>query len=213
MLRTITRILPLKQLKDPRLIIFCLVNSFYTLGYYVPLDFLPDAMTKEHAISQLRAGNVISFYGVASTIGRLTGAVITNYMKKSALLLIVVCMLSLGCACFGMAFSSYYWHFVIVIFVYGIFLGMFSILRPISLIDMFGMEYLKESYGIIMLCNGISTLLGPPMAGWVKVLSGYYYYDFLITSGIFSVGGVLALFLFFENRKDKYNMDNETQHA
>ena len=200
-----SRVLPVEHLKDSRLTLFCLVNSLYTLGYYIPLDFLPDAMLKEHGISKLRSGNIISFYGVASTIGRFSGALITNYIENSALLLIIVCMVSLGCACIGMAVSTYYWHFVVCIFVYGIFLGMFSVLRPLLLIDMFGMESLNESYGIIMLCNGISTLLGPPMAGWLKLLWGEYYYDFLITGGIFNVGGVLALILFWENKRKVTN--------
>ena len=55
-----------------------------------------------------------------------------------------------------------------------------------------------------MFCNGISTLVGPPMAGWLKVTWGTYYYAFLITAGIFYLGGIMALILLWENKRDKY---------
>ena len=72
---------------------------------------------------------------------------------------------------------------------------MFTVLRTISLVDMFGVDSLKDSYGIIMFCGGVSTLFGPPMAGWLKVCWGTYYYAFFVTAGIFIVGGILALIL------------------
>ena len=198
--------IPLDQLKDRRLAIFCLVNCLYTLGYYVPLDFLPDSMEKEHGISHIQAGKIIPFFGISSIIGRLAGGIIPNYLENSALLLTSVCMLLLGSSCVGMALSIWYWQFVVCVCVYGIFLGMFSALRSIALVDMFGVESLKGSYGIILFFNGISTVLGPPMAGWLKVLWGTYYYAFFITAGIFYVGGVIALSLLWNPNKDKDNL-------
>ena len=199
----LTCIIPLEQLKDRRLHIFCLVNCLYTLGYYVPLDFLPDSMVKEHGISPIQAGSIVSFYGISSIIGRFSGGMIANYMQDIAISLTSVCMIFLGTSCVGMALSNLYWQFVICVCIYGIFLGMFSSLRPISLVDMFGVESLKASYGIIMFFNGISTLLGAPMAGWLKVLWGTYYYAFFITAGIFYSGGVLALTLLLKYQRDE----------
>ena len=184
---------------------FCIITCLYTLGQYVPVDFLPDFMVKEHGISPLQAGNIITFYGVSSIVGRLIGGLLTSYMEKGALLLVTACMLLLGGSCFGMALSTYYWQFVICICIYGVFLGMFSVLRTISLVDMFGVDSLKDSYGMIMFCSGVSTLLGPPMAGWLKVCWGTYYYAFFVTAGIFIAGGIVSLILVLENRKDKYH--------
>ena len=181
---------------------FCIVTSLSVLGKYVPLDFLPDFMVKEHGISQLQAGNIIPFYGVANIIGRLIGGILTSYMEKSALLLVTACMLLMGGSCFGMALSTYYWQFVICIFIYGLFLGIFSALRTISLVEMFGVDSLKDSYGIIMFCSGVSSLLGPPMAGWLKVCWGTYDYAFFVTSGIFVAGGIMALIIVLVNRKE-----------
>ena len=201
-------VIPLQLLKDFRMILYCILNFVYSLGLYIPIDFLPDAMVKEHGITHLHAGNIITFFGMFGIIGRLLGGVITNYKKNSALLLNCVCILAICISCIGMAFSVYYWQFVVCISIYGIFVGMVPTLAPILLVDMFEVKCLKDSYGILMFVNGISTLLGAPLAGWLKEIWGNYVYVFLITAGIFGVGGILALALLWENKKDKYVLRN-----
>ena len=195
------------QFNDRRLAIFCLVNCLYILACYIPLDFLPDSMVKEHGISHINAGNIVPIYGMASFVGRLIGGIIPTYMENSALLLTSLCMILLGTSCLGMAFSILYWHFVVCACIYGIFRGMFHVLVPISLVDMFGVESLKDSYGIIMFCSGISTLLGPPMVGWLKVIWATYDYAFIITAGIFYLGATIDLFLLWVHKRDKNNLN------
>jgi predicted MFS family arabinose efflux permease len=176
------------------------------LGQYAPIVFLPDLMAKEHGIPPLQAGNIILFYGVSNTVGRLTGGIMASYMENSTLLLVAVCMLFKGISCFGIASSSYYWQFVILICMHGICVGIFKVLRTISLVAMFGVASLNDTNGIVMFGNGCSSLLGPPMVGWLKVYWGTYYYAFVVTAAIYIVGGFLALILVSENKKDKYHM-------
>ena len=176
------------------------------LGMYVPIDFLPDWMVKEHGIPQLRAGYIISVYGVSSIIGRLLAGILTNYMERLALPLVAVSMILLGSSCYGMAVSADFWQFVIFICMYGVFLGMFGTLRTISLESVFGVDSLKENYAIIMFCGGVSTVFGAPFAGWLKVFFGSYYHAFVVTAGIYFFGGILALVLVEKSNKDKYHI-------
>ena len=200
--------IPLKPLKDIRLVMFCGVIFINELGMYVPIDFLPDWMVKEHGIPQLRAGYIISLYGVSSIIGRLLAGILTSCMERLALPLVAVSMILLGSSCYGMAVSTDFWQFAIFICIYGVFLGMFGTLRTISLASVFGVDSLKENYAIIMFVGGVSTVFGAPFAGWLKVCFGSYYYAFVVTSGIYICGGVLALILVEENKKDKYHIEN-----
>lgn len=84
-------------------------------------------------------------------------------------------------------------------------LGMFIVFRTIALVDMFGTDSLANSYGIVMLCGGASTLVGTPMVGCLKVYLGTYYHAFLVTASIFIGSGVLQMVLVLENKKNKYN--------
>ena len=41
----------------------------------------------------------------------------------------------------------------------------FITLRPIILVELIGLENLTSSFGIIVLCQGMSSLFGAPLAG------------------------------------------------
>ncbi len=91
--------------------------------------------------------------------------------------------------------------------IFGMSLGMFIVFRTIALVDMFGTDSLANSYGIVMFCGGVSTLVGPPMVGCLKVYLGTYYHAFFVTAAIFIVSGILQMVLVLENKKDKYNVN------
>ena len=119
---------------------------------YIPTDFLPDAMVKEHEIPHIKAGNIVVFYGMSNIVGAIISGVTANYLKNSAVLLISLCMVILGFCCVGMAYSVLYWQFVVCCCIYGICTRGFLALLPISLIDMFGIESLKVSFSVLMIC-------------------------------------------------------------
>ena len=166
--------------------------------------FLPDFMEQEHGISHLDAGYIISFYGVASMLGRLIGGIYTNFAENSAIVLIVSCMLLMGISCLAMALSNSYFQFAISILTFGMFQGMYVVVRTVALVDIFGKESLKGNYGIVMFSSGFSTMIGPPIAGFLKVYWGTYYYAFFITAGIYFAAGLLQAVLVLENKKNKY---------
>ena len=192
------------MLKDPRLTLFCFVQIMFTLAEYIPIDFLPDAMVKEHGISPINAGSIITMYGGATIAGRLISGVITNYFENSAVLYTLICMCVMGNCCIGMAVSTSYWQFMVCACIYGLFVGKMFVLLPISLVDMFGIESLKDSFGVIMFFSAVSTLLGAPMAGWLKVLCGTYDLAFIVASDCYCMGGIVTfLLLWIQNRKRK----------
>ena len=179
---------------------------------YIPTDFLPDAMVKEHKISHIKAGNIVVFYGISNIIGAIISGVIANYLKNSALLLISLCMLILGFCCVGMAYSVLYWQFVICCFIYGLFQRFVVVLLPISLIDMFGLESLKASYSVIMFGSAIATLAGPPMTGRFKVVWGNYDFAFNITGGFYFLGAILTfIVLWMHKRKNSSTLVSAKQ--
>ena len=168
---------------------------------YIPTTFLPDAMVKEHEIPHIKAGNIVVFYGISNIVGAIIAGVTANYLKNSAVLLISICMVILGFCCVGMAYSFLYWQFVVCCFIYGLFQRYVVVLLPISLIDMFGMESLKASYSVILLCSAIPTLVGSPMAGRLKVVWGNYDLAFNITGGFYLLGAILTFIVLWMYKK------------
>ena len=165
----------------------------FSLVVYVPINFLPDALIKEHGISSIKAGNIIAFYGISNIIGSIISGMILNYLEKCAVLLTFICMTGLALSCIGMAFSVVYWQYVLCSCIYGFFLRGVSASIPISLVDMFGIDYLKFSYGVIMFGWTFSALVGPPFVGKLKVIWGSYDFAFIVAGGFHFVGASFVL--------------------
>jgi len=53
-----------------------------------------------------------------------------------------------------------------------LFSGVYICLTPIVLVDLLGLDKLSNSFGLVLLYQGIGAVIGPPMAG--KELLGKY---------------------------------------
>ena len=182
----------MELLTDRRLIAFSLCYFMFYLACYCPLNFLPDAMVREHGISNTKAGHVITFLGAGCMLGSISAGLATNHFKNCAVLHSVGCMIVMGCCNIGMAFSDLYWQFVVCSFIYGIAFRYMLVLHPIALVDMFGINSLKVSFGIGMACSCIGSLAGPPIVGWFKVLQGTYQLSFIVAGCCFFLAGIMA---------------------
>ena len=185
----------LELLKDTR---FYLFGSTYCLAMglcYVPLDFLHDKMVKESGFTNKIAGHVIAYYGILNIIGRLTFGIIAQRFSKQSILINSMVMVGMATSIFGMGYSSRYEHFVFCTSMFSFISSSLPVLTPLIIVHMFGMEHLKICFGIILLFSGVTTLVVPPMIGWLKTFCGTYFYGFMITGSIFIFAGLLSSFL------------------
>ncbi|XP_046370746.1 monocarboxylate transporter 14-like [Haliotis rufescens] len=76
------------------------------------------------------------------------------------------------------------------------FLGAASVwtyLQAVSVADIHGMEKLSEGIGLMFGFQGISVLLGTPLAGWLYDVTGNYATSFYVAGSLFSIGGAIIL--------------------
>ena len=67
---------------------------------------------------------------------------------------------------------SMYWMFCLYGAIYGFFISANYALTTIIIVNLFGMSKLTNAYGIIMLAQGASNLVGPPFAGMYGLFVG-----------------------------------------
>jgi hypothetical protein len=51
---------------------------------------------------------------------------------------------------------------------YCLFLAAFVSLRSIIMVELMGIEKLSNSFGLVVLCQGMSAFIGPPITGNVR---------------------------------------------
>ena len=178
-------------MKDPRLYLFGLAYSLRIFAVYIPITFLPDMMAKEHNISHLMAGSIVQVYGTATMVGRLVSGIVANRKENIATLLNCIAMFIAGASCIGMGRSYELWHFMLCCFIWALFDGFSPTLLPIILVDMFGIDSLKVTFGSVMFGCGITSLLGTPFSGWLAVIFESYNIAVYVAGGIYLLAAVL----------------------
>ena len=175
-------------LKQPKLLIYGGAQFLTVLAWYVCQAFLPQFMMTERGIPHADAGNVIAFHGVGFTVGGIISGSIINRFKERAIFLsqfytFVLCGISVT-----LIYAHEYWQFSLLMLSYGGFVFGILTLRPLVLIDLCGQESIKDGNCVILFCNGVATLFGLPLVGFLKTKTGTLIYSFMFAA----IGNMLA---------------------
>ena len=171
-------------------------------------------MVNEKGIDGLQAGNIISIYGIGFAFGGVIFGTAMKYWKNSALFLEILCMISFSGICVSYVYCYRYITLASLSLLFGAFRSAMATVRPVSLVDMFGIGSLNIAYSMVMLVSGFATIFGPPIIGAFRVTFGTYDYPYFITSGIFFIGGVSIFCVACIHWKDKvaFRLHNQYMH-
>ena len=78
----------------------------------------------------------------------------------------------------------------IVVGCFGFFLGAFGALTPLIVQDAFGVRFYGSIMGVMSITMGVSSLLGPLIAGWSFDETGSYRFAFLLVAALFFTGAI-----------------------
>lgn len=66
------------------------------------------------------------------------------------------------------AFCSTFYTLAVYASIFGFTIGAYVGLTSVILVDLLGLEKLTNAFGLLLLFQGIASLIGPPMAGIYK---------------------------------------------
>lgn len=81
--------------------------------------------------------------------------------------------------------------------MYGLCLGCWYLLVPVLLADLFGTERISSSYGLIRMFQSVGAISVPPLAGFLKDLTGGYEVCFYCMGACMVLGSVPLIVLTF----------------
>jgi MFS family permease len=91
-------------------------------------------------------------------------------------------LLTLWTATAFSAFCHDFSSFVIYGSVYGFTIGAYVGLTSVILVDLLGLDRLTNAFGLLLLFQGIASLLGPPIAGMVNCIE--VRFEFLMAATV-----------------------------
>ncbi|GFO11968.1 monocarboxylate transporter [Plakobranchus ocellatus] len=174
----------LKQLlRMPCFYLFCIGSCLIQIGYPIPSIFLAD-LAYHQGLNASQTTVLMSVMGGLNIAGRLLSGLLANMGVKPLKLLYTSLFLG-GMACLLAPFYTTFWSLMLFAALFGFFLGAFPPVQPLVIVEYFGLDSLASVFGLLTTIKGASSMLGPPLAGWVYDASGQYPMSFVFGGGVF----------------------------
>ena len=143
---------------------FCLSSMLLYMWYDVPYVYTPDKAIKM-GISEEMASFLVSIIGIVSTFGQIVMGYIGDHPRVNTLHFYNTLISIAGICTMLVPLITNYAGLATFAGAYGFFISGNYALTTIILVDLLGMEKLTNAYGLVMLAEGLSNLIGPPLAG------------------------------------------------
>ena len=121
----------------------------------------------------------------------------SDFSWVNSLFVTNVAILLSGVSVLCMPFCVSYTSFVVVALMFGLYVAAYISLSSIVLVDLLGLDSLTSAFGLLVLFRGISSMIGPPVAGSVFDATQSYDVAFYMAGGF--LGPMLSNFLFICN--------------
>ena len=145
---------------------YCLTILYFVLCYATAVMLLP-AYAKEKGVDPKNSAFLLSIIGIVDTAVRIGIGFLVDLKSvkphRRHLFTAAVLVSGLGVLCF--VFAQTYVELVIVCVVHGLARGIVISQQPVILGDLIGGARMAQSYGFVIMFQGIAALTGPPVAG------------------------------------------------
>jgi MFS family permease len=159
--------------------------------FIVPYFYLTDFVMAQ-GLSETDASTIISTIGATNTVGMILLGWAGDYPWMNVTKVYAICLVGCGICCAIMPlFISSFWSLIVIGAAFGLFFASNFSFTPAILVELIPLDRFTTAYGLMLLCQGIGNLLGPPLAGWVSDLTGFWDLSFylagfwIVLSGVF----------------------------
>lgn len=193
MLVVLKEMMNFSLLKDPCFLLFGISNVFGMMGFYTPFVYLPALASTYEGISVEDAAFLLSVIGISNTIGRVLAGWMSDFSWVNSLVVTYSALILSSLCVAAIPFCSTYGGFVTVALLFGFFVAAFVSVTSIVLVDLLGIDNLTNAFGILTLFRGSSSMIGPPIAGWVFEATQNYDISFFLSAGFLLMSGLIVL--------------------
>merc|ERR1712192_198204 len=174
MLAVLKEMMNFKLLADPLFFLIGISNAFAMIGFYTPFVYLPN-MAIVTGVSVPDASFLVSVIGISNTLGRVLAGWVSDFSWVAVF-----------------PFCSSYWSFVVCALAFGFFVAAYISLTSIVLVDLLGLDNLTSAFGLLTLFRGFSSMIGPPINGWIFEWTNEYNISFFVSGGFLLLAGIIS---------------------
>ncbi|CAD5229360.1 unnamed protein product [Bursaphelenchus okinawaensis] len=222
MWRVLKKMLDLSLFTDPVYVLFAASNFLTSIGFNGPPMYMPMNAENILKVSKQDAATTVSAFGLANLLGRIVFGMICDrelpfkYGKDTTTNRLWIYNWTLmfnGIACCFVFMMTDFNAFLFYCFSFGFLISSYVCLTSVVLVDLIGVEKLTNAFGLLLLVQGIATVVGPPIAGVLYDITGNYDWTFLFCGVCLFLSGAMMFAvpcLKKKNEKDVRLEDPET---
>lgn len=190
-LRSILSAFDFTLMKSPTFVVYGISCFLCMFGFFIPFNFLPD-YAKEVGLTSGQQALLISVIGIANTVARLAVGFISDRPWADCLLINNIALIVAGGTTIFVPFVGEYGILILYSILFGTGIAAFVSLRSIIMVELMGIEKLSNSFGLVVLCQGMSSFIGPPITGTLADISGDYSITFYMAGASLALAGIIC---------------------
>ncbi|KAL4712921.1 hypothetical protein ACJJTC_011991 [Scirpophaga incertulas] len=203
----LSEMLDLSLLVDPVFILFSLSNFLTSIGFYIPYVY---TVPMSEQLGVQNSAYLISIIGGSNLVGRIILGFISDKPWVNRLFAYNLCLTLAGIST-AMAMACWeFWGLAMYATTFGFTIGAYVGLTSVVLVDLLGLDKLTNAFGLLLLFQGIASLIGPPLAGWLYDVLQSFAPAFFVAGGTISLSGLILFFIpLIERRTNRRRWNND----
>ncbi|KAK6623783.1 hypothetical protein RUM44_010639 [Polyplax serrata] len=168
----------------------------------VPYFYLAEHVTRR-GYTEVEASFLLSIIGVANFFGMIGLGWAGDQPWMNVTKTYAVCLTLCGLTCIFMPIATDSFNALAALSgLFGLFFASNYSFTPSIVVQLIPLERFTTAYGLILLCQGIGCLVGPPLAGWIFDMMGEWDLSFYLAGGWIIFSAILTILIqFTKNRK------------
>ncbi|KAL0275610.1 UNVERIFIED_CONTAM: hypothetical protein PYX00_003412 [Menopon gallinae] len=209
MLRAFLTMTGFHLLKSATFVFLCLSSFLFTMGVFIPYIFLR-ALAEEQNVKEEYSVWLVSAIGIANTCGRLISGVLMSCIRLNAGFLVFFSTIISSLICLAVLMPVVPESVFTFAVCFGFFTAPFVSLRPVVLVEFLGLEKLTNAFGLVLLSQGVASIMGPPLAGFIKELTGEIMYTIIFAGALLltSSTSILVSILLVRRKRKRHPRKN-----
>lgn len=187
--RVLSTMMDPKLLRKCSFLMLCLSGFFTYVGFLVPYVYLKDRNSLA-GIDHNHCTWFVSAIGLSNVIGRIVLGFLACKIDPLFIAGFSCIIAGLSTCLSSLSYSIYYQYAYCFLFGFGI--AWIASLRSVILVSIYGLDNLTNATGIILLFQGLGSLLSTPIAGVITKKYGYPI-AFIIAGAFITLSGIILL--------------------